>query len=229
MTHSGMLTGMLTSIQARCLGALWMFAISFASGCGGSSSSDIVVGDGGPDSGDANSFSDDGSSDAGSTSDTGTSDAGTTDGSIVADGGVGADGGPGGDMTRLACGGASCAIPGVSCCIYQLNNGPPDFAYACVTGTTCPARGGAGDSTLLQCAGAANCAAGKVCCVKDRAGVVSSSCETTCVAAAGAKTAQLCDPAAATTGCTATAPCSHDNIGDWGLPNTFATCGGVGN
>jgi hypothetical protein len=39
----------------------------------------------------------------------------------------------------------------------------------------------------------------------------------------------LCDPNAAPSGCDAGVQCSSNNIGDWGLPRTYATCGGKGN
>jgi hypothetical protein len=37
----------------------------------------------------------------------------------------------------------------------------------------------------------------------------------------------MCNPRAADPGCPTNAPCSANNIGDWLLPNTYATCGGV--
>jgi hypothetical protein len=57
----------------------------------------------------------------------------------------------------------------------------------------------------------------------------------TCTAGAGAATAQLCDPKAAVSGCPLgdggadAGACLSTQIGDWGLPPTYATCGGKGN
>jgi hypothetical protein len=50
-----------------------------------------------------------------------------------------------------------------------------------------------------------------------------------CKASCTNNEAQLCDPQAATTGCPAQDPCSNKNISDWGLPSSYATCGGQGN
>lgn len=151
------------------------------------------------------------------------------DGSVVADGGAGPDSGkPGGDTAQLACGSTSCNIPGESCCVDRVSN--VVFQYTCVAGASCPVVGGGGGGggdpgTALKCSAAANCPAGTKCCIQQNGGVTSSSCKATC----GGNEAQLCDPGAATTGCSAAAPCSSNNIKDWGLPGSFATCGGVGN
>jgi hypothetical protein len=162
-------------------------------------------------------------------------DASTTpgpNGSVVADGGVDPpDAGPGGDTSQLTCGTASCAIPAQTCCIAPVP-GDPNRSYSCVVGSTCPrpdGGGGRGDGEIvaLKCSSGANCGAGTVCCVTQSNGVTSSECKATC----GQDEAQLCDQKAADagTGCPQNAPCSHDNIGDWGLPRTYATCGGKGN
>jgi hypothetical protein len=39
---------------------------------------------------------------------------------------------------------------------------------------------------------------------------------------------QLCNPAAPDSGCPHADPCSTSNIQDWGLPQSFGTCGGRG-
>jgi hypothetical protein len=137
------------------------------------------------------------------------------------------DGGPGGTTQTLACGGSQCAIPGQSCCVYQTN---PTWTYLCVGGSACPqldGGGGGNPPTGLQCSGAANCGQGTLCCVyQDANQKTASSCMQTCPA----KGAQLCDPNASSSGCAADAgTCSPANIGDWGLPKGYATCGGVGN
>jgi hypothetical protein len=158
-------------------------------------------------------------------------------GTVVANGGTGAGGAagaPGGSTSALSCGTASCVIPGESCCLTETGGA---FSFSCVVGSSCPAAAGDagpggngngqnGNTATLQCTSAANCAAGTVCCVSaPNNGTTSSECKTSCTG----DVAQLCDPNAATTGCAAAQPCSSRNIGDWGLPQTFATCGGKGN
>jgi hypothetical protein len=144
----------------------------------------------------------------------------------VADGGIDpADAGPGGDLTKISCGSTQCFIPGETCCIARLPNGPPDHSYSCVNGPGCPPAAGGADTTALKCSGAANCAAGTVCCVRQNNNTTASECKATCAG----NEAQLCDPAAATSGCAAGTACSNKNITDWWLPRTFATCGGKGN
>ena len=146
---------------------------------------------------------------------------------------------PGGNTTTLACGTEMCSIPAQSCCIDQSGRGA-----TCVTGTDCagatPEDGGGaqgegdaqgaggdqvggneGESAALKCSGAANCGAGTICCV-DQNG--SSACAVSCKR----DEAQLCDPAAGSSGCGDAGACSSMNIRDWGLPRTFGTCGGVG-
>jgi hypothetical protein len=95
-----------------------------------------------------------------------------------------------------------------------------------VNGKDCGAIDGGGnpkDSIALQCSGSANCGGGKVCCVSSTKGVASSECLPSC----GPDSAQLCDPSATSSGCGDAGACSNQNIGDWGLPGTFGTCGGV--
>ncbi len=81
-----------------------------------------------------------------------------------------------------------------------------------------------GDMAGIKCSGAANCGAGTVCCISQNGA-------SACAASCSRNGAQLCDPAvaAAASGCGDAGACSSMNIGDWGLPDTFGTCGGVGN
>lgn len=180
----------------------------------------------------------DASSDGSSSTSSGSADGATADGSTdplkdAAPGGNGGTtdaGGPGGTTTSLSCGSTACQIPGQVCCVDRVGAGAA--SYACFAGTTCPATdaGAADPPTALACSSAANCAAGTVCCIEQVQGVTTSSCKATCT---GPNTAQLCDPKAAVSGCPAdagaTSVCSSKDITDWGLPTTFATCGGRGN
>lgn len=147
----------------------------------------------------------------------------------------GTEGGPGGTTTTLTCGSATCLIPGETCCVTNPP-GPGTFAFGCVVGTTCPvpdAGAGGGDRpTALQCSSAANCGPGTVCCATTGAQGTSSECKATCNGGGGGgESAQLCDlnAPAASNGCPQNQACSSNNIGDWGLPQSFATCGGRGN
>ncbi len=162
---------------------------------------------------------------AGSTSTAGlVLDASATDGrggAVVSNGGSGSSV-PGGTTSTLPCGSTLCSLPGEVCCVSD----PP--AYVCVAGSACPPPGNAaaGNATALSCSGAANCPAPNVCCVYEMNRQVLSG----CMAACPANGAQLCDPSAVSSGCTAaTGACSSQNVSDWGLPQTYATCGGVGN
>lgn len=157
----------------------------------------------------------------GSTSD------GSTDGGALSDGAPSTtnDGGPGGTTQTLVCGASECAIPGQSCCVYQTTS---SWTYLCVGGSGCPTLDGGGvDGTGLQCSGAANCGKGTLCCVHQEPNKqVVSSCQASCPS----NGAQLCDPKASSSGCAPDAgTCSPANIGDWGLPKGYATCGGIGN
>jgi hypothetical protein len=127
----------------------------------------------------------------------------------------------------------SCNIPAQVCCFARGHNGNPDtYTCAATNCSTVDAGGGGGGNppAALGCTGQANCAAGSICCVKQGGGGTSSSCVmgTSC----GSNSAQLCDPNAMVTGCPMSGSrsmCSNNNIGDWGLTQQFATCGGVGN
>ena len=193
----------------------WM-TVACCAACGGATGSSTAL------------FVDDGGADGGADGAAAPSDAAAAvDGAVVASGGSTDDGGPGGNAQSLSCGSAACAIPGESCCVYDTS--PP--TYACVAGSGCPVvdgGGGGGRGTALQCSGAANCPANTVCCVYENANKqVASDCRAACAS----NQAQLCDPtvSAAASGCPASAPCSSNNVTDWGIPNSYATCGGVGN
>ncbi|HSO38917.1 MAG TPA: hypothetical protein VLT33_40590 [Labilithrix sp.] len=137
------------------------------------------------------------------------------------DGGINPpDAGPGGNTSVLACGSTSCAIPAETCCVSQVGGG--GTAYGCAV--SCMAGGGGGGDTALKCSGQANCAAGTVCCVRQVNNGAASECKASCTN----KEAQLCSLTAAVSGCVGSM-CSSQNIGDWGLPTTYATCGGQGN
>lgn len=148
------------------------------------------------------------------------------DGSVAADGGDTPDAGPGGTLTTLPCGTATCAIPGQSCCVEMGGGGAT--TYLCVVGPSanCPNLGG-GDVIGLKCSSAANCSAGQQCCASTAGGTVTlSACvpQGTCT---GAEHAVLCNKNAVTTGCDAGVTCTSNNVDSWALPNNFATCGGV--
>lgn len=130
------------------------------------------------------------------------------------------DGSTGGDPQLLACGSVSCSVPAQSCCVSD----PP--SYACISGPSCPVNDAGVSATALRCSGAANCAPNTVCCVYETpTKQVASDCKPAC----GGGEAQLCNPTAANSGCAPDAgACSSANVSDWGLPSTYATCGGVG-
>jgi hypothetical protein len=198
--------------------SVWISGLALLTHCGGSTVDDSSAADAA----------------AGSDGATAAADAGP-DGTIVSSGGTTADGGPGGSTTSISCGSTSCAIPSQSCCVERTGGGGgggggSGATYVCVSGSGCPVvDAGAGNNgdppVALQCSGAANCGPGTVCCVSQTSNTTLSSCQASC----GKDSAQLCDPQAATSGCTAGVACSSNDIGDWGLPRTFATCGGVGN
>lgn len=207
--------------------------------CGGSdgTNTDLVTPDATSPDGDTTqtdgSTNNDGSTDTdGGTGDGATGSDGAArgpDGSFVADGGADPDGaGPGGNTTTISCGSTTCNIPGESCCVYTPNNPPPNFVYACVAGIGCPTPdGGVAEKTALKCSSQANCPVGTVCCVHQQQNTTFSDCQATCQ---GNNTAQLCDKNAPDGGgCPQNQPCSSNNIGDWNLPSSYATCGGKGN
>ena len=158
--------------------------------------------------------------DAASGTDTGTGNQGAG-----ADGGIDPpDAGPGGTTSVIHCGSTTCAIPAQTCCVDTLPSNAT--AYGCAA-TCAGLDGGAGvgvDTAALKCSSQANCAAGTVCCVRQVNKAAASECKATC----DVNEAQLCDVNAAASGCTGTS-CSNNNIGDWNLPDSYATCGGKGN
>lgn len=122
--------------------------------------------------------------------------------------------------SSVTCGAASC-LSGESCCIYTDGGGGAQ--YQC--GATCAQSGGGAQLSTLGCTSSADCV-GQACCIRRSNGGNVSVCEAQCSAANGE--VQLCDPNAADAGCPPSQPCSTDNLGDWGLPSGFATCGGRG-
>ena len=160
---------------------------------------------------------------------------GGSDGSSGSSGATGGDGGvnpsnagPGGSATAQSCGSTSCAIPAEVCCISN-NGGTRSFGCSPAS-TGCATNGGGGGggdnaTSALACSAAANCAAGTVCCVQRSQAGATSACKASCADGE----AQLCDPSAAVSGCAPGTTCSSNNIGEWGLPRTYATCGGKGN
>ena len=129
----------------------------------------------------------------------------------------------------LPCGAVSCAIPAQSCCV---ESGGGFITYLCVVGPSanCAASRG-GDLLGLKCSSAANCAATEQCCANvGTADAVQSSCvpKGTCAAGPGGpEHAILCDPnaTAGASGCGDAGACDNGTINDWGLPDTFGTCG----
>jgi hypothetical protein len=151
---------------------------------------------------------------------------------IVLDGGTPQDSGPGGTTTSIACGATTCAIPSTQCCVSPNASPPPAFGFACVSGAGCPDAGpGVIGPTALKCSATANCPTNQICCMTQKQGIITSGCQTACAS----NQAQLCDSAlgfpdgGGPTGCGDAGVCKNNNIGDWGLPQSFATCDGKGN
>lgn len=142
------------------------------------------------------------------------SSSGATDGGSSGDAGVTI-----GDTTTQTCGGAPCTIADHLCCV---SNGAAD--KNCIAKAQTCGAAGATDNASLSCSGQANCAPNTKCCIRVTATGTVSECKATCAAGEG----QLCDSAAAVTGCSADSGCSSENIEKWNLPDTYATCGGVG-
>lgn len=187
--------------------------------------------DGGPDGATSSSSGSSGStsSSSGSTGEGGTSSS-SSGGAPGGDGGTNPpDAGPGGDLTSLTCGATACALPAEQCCVSEVPGPGNSRNYGCITAAGdagCPPLPNGDDVTALKCSSQANCPANTVCCVRETgSGNAASECKPSC----GNNEAQLCDPKAASTGCPQQDPCDNDNIDDWGLPRTYATCGGQGN
>lgn len=205
---------------------------------GGADGTTADTGGGGNDSGggtDTGTGSETSTTDSGGNQDAG--DAGATDAGgdaqlIVDSGGVITDAGPGGDGAVLNCGTAQCDLPSQTCCIYPLQGTSP-FYSACSGGATCPTLDAgldAGSAVELRCESQANCPTDQVCCLSSpSSGSTSSHCVAagSCTSTAGNKTALLCDRTEADAGCHDAGACSGTNIGTWGLPSGFSTCGGV--
>ncbi len=153
----------------------------------------------------------------------------------------------GGLQLSLPCGPSKCPLPSEVCCVFGGPNGA-GAVFSCADGD-CSAlfdggfdagaqnpKGGL-DLAQLKCEGQANCAAGSICCAQliSSAGkndIVTSACVVGKTCGDAGPSAQLCDPAAAVTGCPASgalSTCSSNNIASWELPPPFATCGGVTN
>ena len=122
----------------------------------------------------------------------------------------------------IGCGSTSCAT-GKLCCVYTpaADGGAADYLCAL---PSCPPATGGQQRADLGCTSTADCAPG-VCCVERPGNDSVSKCAPMCNS--GSNQVQFCDPNAADSGCPANAPCSTNNISDWNLPPTFATCGGV--
>lgn len=206
------------------------FSVAAWVGCGGSSGTiaDILEGDAGID-GDANGGGNRGSNDAASGTDSSAAldsssaggDAGIT--SNGGDGGISpADAGPGGNTATINCGTTTCSIPSQTCCVASSGGGA--LAYSCSAADAGCAAPAGGDSIALTCSSGANCALGTVCCVRQTTTGAASVCKPACEQ----NEAQLCDPKASDAGCV-NQTCSNNNISDWGLPSSYATCGGKGN
>ncbi len=219
-------------MRKRTLGLL-VAAITLGStvwlACGGSDGAADLTTPPGNDGGDLPETSStlDGGGGADGSSTTDAADA-SDDGSTTAEAGGGEgginppDAGPGGTTTTIKCGSTTCAIPAQTCCVDRLGAGMTSYACA----TVCGGVDAGGDTTALKCSGQANCAAGTVCCVEQVGqNGAASQCQVTCTM----NQAQLCDSTATVTGCAVGTMCSNNNIGDWNLPPSYATCGGKGN
>jgi hypothetical protein len=211
---------MSSKLAKRIVGGFCTSAVVLA--CGGAKFTELSSGAGDDAGGDAGAGSD---SAAGAD---GVSGPGR-DGGALDEGGrlPDVDAGPGGTTSSLPCGTATCGIPAETCCVSNSRSGR---SYACVTGAACPTGGAGAETTGLKCSSSANCALDLVCCISVQNGAASAQCvpAASCVLVDGGHdTAQLCDPKAAVTGCALNHPCSSTHVGDWGLPSSFGTCGGV--
>ena len=110
-------------------------------------------------------------------------------------------------------------------CVYTsaANDGGLNVLATC--GPQCAAPASGQQLAALGCTSTADCAS-EVCCVHRQNNVDVSACALTCNS--GNNEVGLCDPLAADADCPASQPCSTNNISDWNLPATFATCGGHG-
>jgi hypothetical protein len=156
---------------------------------------------------------------------------------------------PSGDAAALGCGSVDCNAQNETCCVYPIANPPPSFLAGCSNGASCPALVSdagyeAGAAAELHCEVQANCTGATVCCLQaPSTGVVNAHCKSAgaCVAtvadagadggeagSVGLPTAMLCDPSlGGDAGCGDGGGWASGNIGSWGLPSGFGTCGGV--
>ena len=156
---------------------------------------------------------DDGSTDTGTNGDGSANDSGLGDASN--DGSTTSDGG---GSLKITCGPQLTCTAQQTCCVSQGGQ----TMYSCVGGS-CPMG-----QTALKCAKTSDCAMGNVCCAHiDQMNNVTSQCLQACPNTPN--DAQLCSNMDMPTGCAMNVMCSSNNIGDWNLPNGFATCGGKAN
>lgn len=150
------------------------------------------------------------------------------DGTTNADATSNVEAGPGTSTTELRCGDKTCSIPGQTCCV-DFSQGPPEeISFACVNGSDCPAPDSGSTAgqpgVALKCAGAANCQVGTACCITKIQTTIFARCTPLC----GTGEAQLCEPNTSVSGCSnVSGSCSNANVDSWGLPSSYATCGGV--
>lgn len=179
--------------------------------CGGSDVTPLT--DGGTADGPAATLDGGGGNDGGTTPNPdgggNGNDAGTGGGDAAAgDGGV--------SPLAIACGPQLTCTAQQTCCVGQ----GPTF--------TCSNAPCAQNQTSLKCAKTSDCPNGNVCCAHiNGQKQVSSQCLAACPNTND--DAQLCSNADMPTGCAMNVACSGNNIGDWNLPNGFATCGGKKN
>jgi hypothetical protein len=131
-----------------------------------------------------------------------------------------ADGAP--NVQPVTCGQTTCGI-GEACCVYTSVTNDGGLAVSTSCATQCPAPSAGQQLAELGCTSTAECGS-YVCCVHRSNNVDVSACAPTCLSSNNE--VQLCDPQAADAGCPPSDPCSTNNIADWNLPTTFATCGG---
>jgi len=181
--------------------ALALTVASAAIGCGALIGIEDGVADPGPSAADATTIID-----GATASETGAMDASTPDTSTTPDAAPGPIGKPGGDPTMLPCGGASCAIPGQSCCAYRTSSQPPAYSGVCAA-TCAPPGAGTDRLAVLKCSGPSNCpAATPRCCYHASISLVETSCETAC--GTNFNDATLCEPGGTNT-CGGTRSCQR--------------------
>lgn len=174
--------------------ALALTVASATIGCGALIGIEDGVADPGPGAADATTILDSAKS-VETGADASTSETSTTPDAAVPPGPIGK---PGGDQTTLPCGGASCAIPGQSCCAYRTSSQPPAYSGSCAT-TCAPPGAGTDRLAVLKCSGPANCpATAPRCCYHQGNSSVTTTCETSC-GGGFSSDVTLCDPGGAST------------------------------